>query len=383
MLARRFLWIVVGLIILVALAALGYRLFGDRLIAIATEPKGSFAQSPQSPAPDYADGLAWVARPGRALDPGLFAPPGFRPAPKPAVAVFYVPPTTYIKNDRWNANLDDPDFQNRARALTAVQGGVFNNVGAVWAPFYRQASFGAFLSRKAGDKVQAFNFAYADVVRAWDAFLAANPSGPIILGGHSQGSMHLARLIAERVAKDPALKERVVAAYVGGWPLSVTADLPAMGMEGCAAPDTTGCVISWQSFAEPADTRAPAGAYATFTGLTGKPTAGTPILCVNPIRGFRTDAAAVAGANLGALKPNPDDPLRPKIVAGAVGAHCVGGFLMIGPPPPGFDKFVLPGNNYHVYDYHLFWANLRADAERRANAWMSARLPKGALPAAP
>jgi putative Holliday junction resolvase len=30
---------------------------------------------------------------------------------------------------------------------------------------------------------------------------------------------------------------------------------------------------------------------------------------------------------------------------------------------------VLPGNNYHVYDYALFWGSIRADAERRLAAW--------------
>ena len=37
-----------------------------------------------------------------------------------------------------------------------------------------------------------------------------------------------------------------------------------------------------------------------------------------------------------------------------------------------FTKFVLPGNNYHVYDYALFWADVRADAERRLRSWTSA-----------
>jgi hypothetical protein len=32
---------------------------------------------------------------------------------------------------------------------------------------------------------------------------------------------------------------------------------------------------------------------------------------------------------------------------------------------------VLPGNNYHVYDYALFWGAIRRDAERRLAAWHS------------
>jgi hypothetical protein len=35
---------------------------------------------------------------------------------------------------------------------------------------------------------------------------------------------------------------------------------------------------------------------------------------------------------------------------------------------PDLGRFVLPGNNYHVYDYSLFWANIRADALRRLAA---------------
>ena len=31
--------------------------------------------------------------------------------------------------------------------------------------------------------------------------------------------------------------------------------------------------------------------------------------------------------------------------------------------------FVLPGNNYHVYDYALFWTAIRNDGERRIKAW--------------
>ena len=38
---------------------------------------------------------------------------------------------------------------------------------------------------------------------------------------------------------------------------------------------------------------------------------------------------------------------------------------------PQLGPYVLPGNNYHVYDYPLFWANLRADAERRVAAFLA------------
>jgi hypothetical protein len=76
-----------------------------------------------------------------------------------------------------------------------------------------------------------------------------------------------------------------------------------------------------------------------------------------------------AAANFGSLVPNADFS-GGDLVAKGVGAQCRGdGILDIGPTPSGFTAFVLPGNNYHVYDYPLFWANLRADVERRAGAF--------------
>ena len=41
----------------------------------------------------------------------------------------------------------------------------------------------------------------------------------------------------------------------------------------------------------------------------------------------------------------------------------------IGGDIPALGAFVLPGNNYHVYDYALFWGAVRRDAERRLAAW--------------
>jgi hypothetical protein len=60
--------------------------------------------------------------------------------------------------------------------------------------------------------------------------------------------------------------------------------------------------------------------------------------------------------------------LRP----GAVAARCgPRGILLIGDRDglPEMGPYALPGNNFHVYDYALFWANIRADAERRLAAF--------------
>jgi hypothetical protein len=56
---------------------------------------------------------------------------------------------------------------------------------------------------------------------------------------------------------------------------------------------------------------------------------------------------------------------------GLAPARCdAKGFLLIGQGPD-LGPFVLPGNNYHVYDYSLFWANIRADIARRTKAYQA------------
>ena len=59
--------------------------------------------------------------------------------------------------------------------------------------------------------------------------------------------------------------------------------------------------------------------------------------------------------------------LQPRLV----GARCDNGLLMLDGAIPPLGPYVLPGNNYHVYDYALFWDAVRADALRRAHAkWL-------------
>jgi hypothetical protein len=370
MAARRFLWIIAILIMLVIAGAFVYRLFGPQLMRAAMVPSVSFEKSEKAPDPLYGNPQGWLAHPALPDNPARWTPEGYAAAPKPGAVVFYVTPTAYLSRDRWNAPLDDGATNDRLAIFLRSQATVFNGVAEIWSPRYRQATFGAFLT-SAADAGRSLDFAYRDVLRAFDAFVDAVPADrPIILAGHSQGSLHLLRLLQERVAGKP-LARRIVAAYVAGWPVSTTADIPALGLPACAAPDQPGCLLSWQSFAEPAEPDQILEVYDATPGYAGTPRKGTAMVCTNPLIGRSGDAPATA--NLGALVPN-GDLSSATLEPGRIAARCdERGFLLIGEPPEGFGKFVLPGNNYHVYDYPLFWANLRADAEARLNAWTAAR----------
>lgn len=369
MLARRFLYLVAAAVALLLAAGIAWALFSRPLMRAAFVPAGRFA--PVGAAPDYRRADSWVARPDRPADPARWLPPGVpRTAAGPA-AVFFVAPTSYLDRAHWNATLHEPSAEPRLRLFVAGQASVFAAAGRIWAPRYRQATIGAFLT-DAPDSARALDFAYADVAAAFDAFLAQAPAdAPLILAGHSQGSLHLLRLLRERVAGRP-LARRIVAGYAPGWPVSTVADLPALGLPACTRADQPGCLLSWLSFADPADPAQLLTRYEASTGPTGIPRRGTPALCVDPLTGTRGGAASAA-ANPGALVPDQGFG-GGRLVAGVVGARCRrDGILAVDGVPPGFGAAVLPGNNYHVFDYALFWARLRADALARLAAWERAR----------
>ena len=368
MCARRFLFVVFILTLITVGGAFAIFQFGDGVLIRSATPKGHFTAPPPASGPNYASPGSWLARPGLADDHSQWRPTDDpRPLiPKPA-HLFYVHPTTYLERDQWNAPLSGhSDSEERAGLFVRSQASAFNDIASVWAPRYRQAAFGAFLL-KSDDATAALNLAYADVAKAFDRFIAQIPPGePIILAGHSQGALHLMRLLKERVAGKP-LHKRVVAAYVVGWPISVTADVPALGLPACTAANQAGCLLSWLSFAEPANPDLVIESYEGSAGLAGGKRERDDILCVNPLTGTEGGAAPPL-ANPGTLVPSANFASA-TLLPGRVGAHCEGGLLMLDGAIPVLGPYVLPGNNYHVYDYALFWGAIRADAERRVAAW--------------
>jgi hypothetical protein len=366
--ARKFLYLVAALVVLALVGLFALRLAGDSLTKIAFVPSAAFVEQDSLAANAYADPAMWLSRPGMAAsDPVLWRPTGAPAsgAAVPAFAVFFIHPTSYLESARWNAALDDGQSQARARLFLRGMASPFAQASAVWAPRYRQATFGAFLTDKP-EAARAIDLAYGDVALAFDQFLReADPDLPIVLAGHSQGAAHIVRLLHERIAGTP-LAERVAAVYAIGWPISLEHDLPALGLPAYQRPDEGGCVVSWSSFAVPAEPEGWFEVYRQSPGLDGQPRGASPVLCVNPITGV-AGGSAPAEANLGTLKPSADLSSG-ELVAGAVPARCdARGLLLIGDPPE-LGPYVLPGNNYHVYDIPLFWANLRQDVARRVGA---------------
>ena len=413
---RKFLYFIAVCIILVIVGAIALTIWSREATEIAFVPRGEFVEQEPLDANAYQDPSMWYSRPGMGTsDPARYQPAiaesmpetgelpdgaeqtpspeapaaersldGETPAPAartftgepadaqalPSFAVFFVPPTSYIQaGGDWNATLDDKTTNDRARLFLKGIASPFNRADELWAPRYRQAAAGAFLTDKP-EAQQAIDAAYDDVAQAFDFFLASvAPDKPIVLAGHSQGAAHVLRLLREKIAGTP-VQARIAAVYAPGWPISVEHDLAALPLPACAAAGQAQCLLAWSSFSDDGDADMIMRRYEATVGYDGQPRGDGPILCVNPLTGG-VNGSAPASANLGTLVP--DESLsRGELVAGSVPARCgENGLLYIGDAPelgPG----VLPGGNFHVYDIPLFWKNLQEDVVARVKAWAAA-----------
>lgn len=411
--ARKFLFLVALVIVVFVGGAIALSIWSREATEIAFVPRGEFVKQQPLAANAYQDPAMWYSRPGIGTDdPARYQPAIAQPArgpadeapspvypaagqgpdapnrsdttgPKPGAAadasatpgfaVFFVPPTSYTKGalGKWNAPLGDPDTDRLARVFLRGLASPFNRADEIWAPKYRQAAVGAFLTDKPQAEM-AIKAAYADVAQAFVYFLdSVAKDKPIVLAGHSQGSAHLLRLLRDQIAGTEA-EERIAAVYVPGWPISVEHDLPSLPLPACAAPSQASCLLAFASYTDDGDPGQLLMRYSALPGLDGQPRGEEDaILCVNPLTGMAGGSAS-ASANLGTLKPNAE-MTSAELVANAVPARCDRqGILRIGDPPdlgPG----VLPGGNYHVYDIPLFWKNLQEDVLRRVEAWTASR----------
>ncbi len=372
---RKFLYFIAILIVLAILGLIALRIFWNDLAEIVYVPQTEFVEQSPLETNAYQDPAMWLSRPGIGIDDPARWQPAMqgegrqlpsRDTETPDFAVFFVHPTSYLDRAHWNAPLDDAESLRIARIYVRGMASPFNQASEIWAPRYRQATFGAFLT-ESEEAEQAINAAYKDVRQAFEFFLSSvDADQPIVLVGHSQGSLHLLRMLREDLAGKP-VANRIAAIYAIGWPISVEHDLPALGFPACATEGQPGCIMSWSSFAEPADPSAVLDAYRTSKGFDGELRGDSEILCTNPLTG-RTGGAAEASANAGTLVPE-QDYTGGELVPGAVPARCgERGLLLIGDPPD-VGSAVLPGNNYHVYDIPLFWQNIKQDVVARVDAW--------------
>ena len=210
-------------------------------------PKKSFQNTKQPKTPDYSDKQYWAALPFK-KDGADKTPKGYKDNQKSANSdVFYIHPSTYRGSSDslgWNAQIDNwaskhyiDDFH------IPLEASVFNGSCKVYAPYYRQVIYDAWLCKDSLEDARlALDLAYADIKSAFQYYLKNYQKGrPFIIASNEQGSYYAVKLIKEFIENKP-LKSKFIAAYIVGLPIlaNTFSDIkPCVKVEDC------GCFLSW------------------------------------------------------------------------------------------------------------------------------------------
>ena len=315
------------------------------------QPATEFADSPPPAAPDYANATHWAALPDREDDADITPNGAVDVQASAPVDVFFVHPTTYLSPDHWNQPLDDEEANARTRNMVLRgQASAFNGCCAIYAPHYRQATLYSFMDD--GDSgPAALDLAYGDVSAAFEYYLANHNQGrPFILAGHSQGAEHVDRLLRQHIVGQP-LAQQMVAAYPVGYFLNAQGSVPV-----CDSATELGCQVTWNTVSPDAP---------SFRDTSND-------ICVNPLTWRANGERAGFDQNLGSI--SFADSAEPEL--GVVDAQCEDGRLLVSEVrSERYNNMVFGPGNYHIYDYGLFYMNVRENAQARVAAYLATNAP--------
>ena len=316
----------------------------------ATEPPQTEETTPAPTAepagPDYGDPASWAY---------------FALGEDKDVDVFLVCPLVDTRSERNAYDLNDK-LKGRFVSALDMEKGIYEDVGRLYSPYYRQMSAGAYrLPEAEREKTKAV--AYADVSAAFRWYLDHENGGrPLVLAGFSQGSEMCLELLKEffgDTAEGEALRARLVTVFAIGWRVT-EADtqaypqiVPAQGEK------DLGTVVSFDC------------EDGSLTETIILP-AGVKTLSINPLNWKTDETPADRSENLGAVMSTGAEPI-PALCGAYIGdrGQLVVTDVAAGDYPPGLDLF--PAGAYHVYDYLFFFMNLKQNLSDRVAAYFEAR----------
>lgn len=375
---RRIL-LVAGAAIVVAGVA-GFVFFQDALFRMSITPSGRFNAESAPPQLDYAKKESWALRPAQPPAGGWEKPWG--------IDIFFIPPASDYSNAGWNAATNKTDALERLRdKILPNQAGPFMQAGPVYAPLYRHASLHSELN-VGGEGDGAFEIAYQDVLRAFDAYMASdNRYRGIVLAGVGQGGLYAQRLLADRFQDEP-LKSRLAAAYI------IDAALPAdfagkvVSQPLCAQSDQIQCIVGWKTILAGDDAthfRDQSPVWTADWKIASSK--GKALACVNPLRWTLDDELSARDDHRGAARANGAADLEPAIIAKAVTARCNNGVLDVErPSAPELQAESGAGAQYKTPELNLFYADIVPNLTGRMTheaAWLddgNVRKPAEPLP---
>ena len=311
---------------------------------------GSDNTAPNTPvATDYSQSEHWLSL----------------PATTKPVDVFYLYQTAWQKVSPSDPNINEIDNasmlkgSNAAFARTAT---VFETVGNIYAPYYRQADALYILTQPtpAGMEQVVAGVPTIDAVAAFDYYIKHFNNGrPFILASHSQGSIVMLNILADYMKANPDVYDRMVAAYVVGYSVTDAYLAKNPHLKFATGPDDTGVIISY-------NTQSPTVAKGT------NPLVLDGAIAINPITWTRDETPALTSQGLGSFMPVAGVLSQVPQYADATVSLDKGAVIcstadeaLLHALSPGF-----PSGVYHSFDYLFYYYNLRANAANRVAKYL-------------
>jgi hypothetical protein len=263
----------------VALALIALAMLGMASMASAKSTNVWLCKPSKSPDPCKADRTATaVSYEGTMRHEALVKPVKTHPG----VDCFYVYPTV-SEQEGPNADLT---IEPQETQIAIDQASRFSQDCKVYAPMYKQLTLKA-INTPGGVTAENQVTAYLSVLAAFNEYMMKfNKGRPIVLIGHSQGSLLLEQLIKEKFDPSVSMRKQLVSAVLLGGNVLVpeggTVGATFEHVPSCTAATETGCVIAYSSFLkEPPEN--------SFFGRPSSPLLGGPppppglqVVCVNP-----------------------------------------------------------------------------------------------------
>ncbi|MEI8185441.1 MAG: DUF3089 domain-containing protein [Chlorobiaceae bacterium] len=289
------------------------------------------------------------------------------PAPVKDVDVFYIYPAAWIKTDKSDPDiceLNNASMLEGTRNLYAWQASAFEPVGNIYAPYYRQADAGYIVSLHDNERLKCTDGIPAhDVIAAFDYYIRHFNNGrPFILAGHSEGTMVMLTLLPH-IVRDPAVYKRMIAAYAIGYPVTQDYMDNNPSLKFAEGPNDTGVIISF-------NTQSPNLPPGGNPILVSK-----PALVINPITWTRSETPAAATEGLGSFMPDNHQIRQFSKVPHYADARVdkANGVVICSTADETEIYNLLPSwpkGAYHVFDYALYYYNIRQNAANRTNKFL-------------